>query len=224
MKTSGKSDPIAELRHEIRNNLTLISSRLQLLIAKYPILQTDDICLQLFEDIREAHAILNNSKTAGTSPNLLPCDMHELIQELYHTCQPLFQTNGKTLMLDMPDTLPMIRADKQQIKQALLNLIKNAAEATKKGQWCRIKAAANPEHLVITITDNGIGMTPEQKSHIFEAYVSYKQGGTGLGLHMVKSTVYAHHGQLDCQSAPKQGSSFRIALPLPSAPVQKSSQ
>lgn len=223
MNTPGTNDFYAKLRHEIRNNLTLLSSRLQLLANKYAFLQSDDIYMQLLEDIRLTHVILDNATLSCQSPRLLPCDIRQLLHKLYKACLPMFQLNEKKLLIQMPDSLPLIRADSQQLYQALLNLIKNAAEATAEGQQVCIQVCVKNNYLVITVSDNGIGMTPEQQSHIFEAYTSYKQGGTGLGLHMVKSVIYAHHGQLDCQSQPSKGSIFRIALPLPSPSIQQKS-
>lgn len=224
MNIPGQNDFSSELRHEIRNNLTLLSSRLQLLASKYPFLSSDDIYIQLLEDVRAAHAVLDNSRLSCQPPRLLPCDISQLLNDLYQACLPIFQQDSKSLILHMPDPLPVIRADSQQLRQALLNLIKNAAEATTGGQKVCIRAYTKERYLIITVSDNGIGMTPAQQAHIFEAYTSYKQGGTGLGLHLVKSVVYAHHGQLDCQSHPGHGSTFQIALPLPSSPVQDQPQ
>lgn len=224
MKISGNNDFYAELRHEIRNNLTIISSRLQLLAAKYPLLKTDDIYLQLLEDLQAIHSVLNTYTSFEQTPRLLPCDIRQLLTELHQSVLPLFHQNGKQLQLLMPDSLPMIRADEQLLRQALINLIKNSAEATKAGQQVTIEASSNRQSLVITVTDNGTGIAPQQKKHIFEPFTSYKADGTGLGLYIVKSVVYAHHGRISCHSEEGKGSSFRIALPLPSASIQKNAQ
>lgn len=208
----------AGLRHEIRNNLTLLSSRLQLLTSKYPVLKDDEIYIQIQEDLRAIYTILDYSKP-GIRPQMLPCDMKALLKELYHSSQPVFLQHGVHLFLQIPDTLPVIRADARLIRQSLINLLKNAAEASSNGQSVYLRAKATDTHLIITVADNGSGMTKEQQEHIFEPFISYKSNGTGLGLPIVQSTVYAHHGQFDCYSEPGTGSTFRIALPLPSSSV-----
>ncbi len=218
MRISEPHDDHAGLRHEIRNNLTLLSSRLQLLAAKYPFLKNDELYAQLQEDINAVYAVLNYDKN-GMHLQLLPCDMKSLLEELHESSLPLFQSKGIGLQLQLPAALPVIRADARLIRQALLNLLKNAAEATVKGQMVCLRAEITETHLVITVKDNGIGMTPEQQAHIFEPFTSYKKGGTGLGLPMVKSTVYAHHGHLEFFSVPDIGTTFRISLPLPSSSV-----
>ncbi len=219
MHTYETSDFYSKLRHEIRNQLTLMSGQLQLLASRYDFLNSDDIYLQLLKDIRSTYVILDNAALKYQSPRLLPCDIRALLQELYQSYLPVFQLKGKTFTLHIPDSLPAIRADAQLLHQALSNLIKNADEATSEGQQVYVHAYVKDQHLIISIRDNGVGMTPDQQAHIYEAYTSYKQGGTGLGLHMVKSIIYTHHGQLDCQSMPGQGSVFRIALPLSSPSV-----
>lgn len=206
------------LRHEIRNNLTLLSSRLQLLASKYPILKDDEIYIQLHEDINAIFTVLDYSKP-GVRIKLLPCDMKALLEDLYQSCLPVFRQNSIRLFLQIPDTLPTVRADAHLIRQALINLLKNAAEASSKDQQVCLRAEVTETHLILSIIDNGTGITQDQQDHIFEPFISYKTGGTGLGLPMVKSTVYAHHGRVECHSEPGIGSTFRIALPLPSSPV-----
>lgn len=218
MKMSEPDHAHAGLRHEIRNNLTLLSSRLQLLAAKYPFLKEDELYIQLQEDINAIYTVLNYDKN-GFRLQLLPCNMKSLLEEVYNACLPLFQSKGLELLPDIPDDLPIIRIDARLIYQALLNLLKNAAEASVSGQQVCLKALADNTCLLITVKDSGIGITAKQQEHIFEPFISYKKGGTGLGLPMVRSTVYAHHGHLDFYSEPGVGTTFQISLPLPSSPV-----
>jgi signal transduction histidine kinase len=216
---SEKDDFYAGLLHEVKNNLAILSSRLQLLANEYPFLHKDEIFIQLSDDIKSTYQIVNNYKSDFQLPQLLPCNVRLLLLHLYEMCLPMFQQNNKTLTIDVPDYLPVIRADAYQLHQAFLNLIKNASEATAPGQWVHIQANICSDFISITISDNGIGMTPEQVKHIFDAHISYKPNGTGFGLYMVKKTVYAHHGRIECHSEYQNGSVFRILLPLPSSPV-----
>ena len=107
----------------------------------------------------------------------------------------------------------------------LINLLKNAAEASPDGGQITLSASSDDcNHLMLSVSDTGNGMTPEQQAHIFEPFVSYKTGGTGLGLAIVQSIVSAHHGHLSVKSLPGSGSSFCILLPIPLSPVEKSAQ
>ena len=214
----------ASLRHEINNSLTLISSRLQLLAARYDFLKEDSDFTEIQNDLSDIQRLLNYDRTAR-QPQLTLCSLQPLLNELYTSILPVLHAQHIALYLHIAPNLPAIRADLSLIRQALINILKNAAEASPDGGQITLSAFSDDcNHIVLSVSDTGNGMTPEQQAHIFEPFVSYKTGGTGLGLAIVQSIVSAHHGHLSVKSLPGSGSSFCILLPIPLSPVEKSAQ
>lgn len=114
---------------------------------------------------------------------------------------------------------PEIEADKRALYRALLNLVKNAIEAVdtdKEERWVRVGAsAAGPDQYLITIADNGMGMTEETRAKLFEAFFSTKgKKGTGLGLMIIDKTVRSHRGEIRIESEERKGTRFLLTLPF----------
>ena len=187
----------ASLRHEINNSLTLLSSRLQLLASKHPFLKKDPDFIEIRNDLSNIQRLLSYDRTS-----------HQKVE----------------LFLHIEPDLPLIRADLPLIRQAMINLLKNASEAARPGGHVTLSASFNSTHIILSVSDDGTGMTPEQQAHIFEPFVSYKKGGTGLGLAIVQSIISAHHGHLSLETSPGRGCTFRILLPVSLSPVEKSAK
>ncbi|MDB5010215.1 MAG: hypothetical protein JWQ06_1004, partial [Mucilaginibacter sp.] len=107
-----------------------------------------------------------------------------------------------------------------KINQVLVNLINNGIQAIKAkkehhNESIQIMTINNPNHLIIEITDTGIGMTNEIKQRVFEPFFTTKEigEGTGLGLSIVFGIVEMHHGAIDIQSAPGKGATFTVTFP-----------
>lgn len=109
---------------------------------------------------------------------------------------------------------PRMFGNQDALRGALINLLNNAVEA--QASQIIVVADSRDGLLRLSIEDNGSGMSEEQRSRIFEPFFTTKASGTGLGLAVVESVVTAHHGRLDCHSAPGRGARFTIELPLES--------
>ena len=121
--------------------------------------------------------------------------------------------------LEVPDRLPVIRADALRLRQVLLNLLSNARKFTEKGS-ITFGAEVAPPQLHLWISDTGVGIPPEQQERIFEPFVTVENhqhisGGIGLGLTISRHLIALHQGTLNLESQPGQGSTFHIYLPLP---------
>jgi cell cycle sensor histidine kinase DivJ len=127
---------------------------------------------------------------------------------------------GLELRLDLPEDLPEIVADKRALKQVLINLVSNAIKFTDRGGYVKIAARAEQGHILLSVEDNGIGISAEDMPHIgdqfFQARSSYDRphDGTGLGLSIVKGLVGLHGGQLAMHSRPGEGTCVTLRLPL----------
>jgi signal transduction histidine kinase len=117
-------------------------------------------------------------------------------------------------------SLPVPDLDKEQFRQALVNLIQNATEALSPDRdgHVRITAEATPDAFLLSVTDNGSGLSEEQQEHIFEPLFSTKVKGTGLGLSITEGIVRRHDGTIEVQSEIGKGTTFTIRLPREAAP------
>ena len=116
--------------------------------------------------------------------------------------------------------LPLVSFDPKQIRQVLINLFKNAVEAMPRGGELTVATRVNGPHLEVSVTDTGEGMAPDVAVNIFQPYFTTKEKGTGLGLAICDFIVKEQHGGcIEVQSAPGQGSTFTIQLPLAEAPA-----
>jgi len=119
---------------------------------------------------------------------------------------------------EVPEDLPLLDADRDQLRQVLLNLVQNGIEAIPEERTgnVRIRAAVAADGLRISVSDDGSGIPEGDRERIFEPLVTTKAKGTGLGLAISSAIVKRHHGSLRLESALNQGTSFHITLPLPS--------
>ena len=121
-------------------------------------------------------------------------------------------------MVETESSLPQIVADSELLKTCLLNLMINAVDAMPEGGLLRASVGRAPgDQIAITVTDTGSGMTPEDIHSAFEPYFSTKETGLGLGLALTHKIVADHGGSISLDSAPGQGTTVRILLPLVTA-------
>ena len=107
----------------------------------------------------------------------------------------------------------MIRGDRPQLEQAVLNLVLNAVEAMPEGGELRLGVQRREENIHLTVQDSGRGMPKEVAERLYEPFLSRRPGGTGLGMALVRRTVEAHGGTLRVDSQPSKGTRVEIRLP-----------
>jgi len=125
------------------------------------------------------------------------------------------------IVSEFEDNLPEVMIDPKHLKQALLNIVKNAIAAMPNGGTLTISAVTRHDELQISISDTGIGIPEELLAKIFEPYFTTKESGTGLGLTITFKIIKEHNGEITVESKPSKGSTFTIHLPIPQ-PEQKS--
>lgn len=125
------------------------------------------------------------------------------------------------IVCEFKDNLPEVMIDPKHLKQALLNIVKNAIAAMPNGGTLTISAVTRHDELQISISDTGIGIPEELLAKIFEPYFTTKESGTGLGLTITFKIIKEHNGEITVESKPSKGSTFTIHLPIPQ-PEQKS--
>jgi signal transduction histidine kinase len=140
-------------------------------------------------------------------------DLAPIVERLRPILEAETAKHGIELRIDVPPTLPAVDGDPALLEQAFLNLALNACQAMPDGGRLRIAARAAPHHLVtIEVQDTGAGIAPEHLGKIFDLYFTTKAGGSGIGLSLVYRTVHLHNGEIDVESTPGRGTTFRIHL------------
>jgi signal transduction histidine kinase len=140
--------------------------------------------------------------------------LNELLAQGLSFCESLFREARVAVQSQLDDSLPPVHADKTQLWQAVFNLIRNALEVMPHGGTITVRTLRDGNRALVSVTDTGKGMSPQERAHIFQPFFSTKPSGTGLGLTLIQQIITEHGGTIDCQSAQGKGTTFRIFLPL----------
>jgi signal transduction histidine kinase len=141
---------------------------------------------------------------------------------LREDCAALFSDRRWSIGFETEANLPPIWGDRGLLAQALLNLIINAKESMSNGGGVEVKAQLSPFSTIngqihraieIKVSDEGTGVSPENRERIFDPFFTTKREGTGLGLAFTHKVISAHRGSIEISSAPGQGSQFTVFLP-----------
>ena len=146
-------------------------------------------------------------------------EVGQLVRDVEAIVQPLVEKNGNALMVEADGDLGQMHADQMKVRQALFNLLSNAAKFTDHGTITLSVARAPDDWLTFSVSDTGIGMTEEQLGRLFEAFSQAeastrgKYGGTGLGLAISRHFCRLMGGDLTVTSIYGEGSTFNVRLP-----------
>jgi len=146
-------------------------------------------------------------------------DLKPIISSVMSTAVALVRDKSIDLQQQVPEGLPIIRADSRRVRQVLLNLVGNSAKFTEEG-FIRVEAKASNSEVVISVVDSGIGIPEDKLEMIFEAFTQVdasstrRAGGTGLGLSICQSFVELHDGRIWAESRAGKGSTFSFSLPI----------
>ena len=146
---------------------------------------------------------------------LKPVDLNAMLQSVCALLEAESQSHGVRFVLDLDAELPTVSADEELLRQAFINVIQNAVQAMPTGGAARIRT--RPEELEwvrVTVTDQGVGIAPEDVDKIFKLYYTSKVGGSGIGLSVVYRIVQLHDGTIEAKSEPGRGTAMIVRLPL----------
>jgi two-component system NtrC family sensor kinase len=152
--------------------------------------------------------------TRITSIHKVSGDILALLQEVGEFMEADFKEKGVVFVLQTPGEIPPFPFDPDQLRQVLLNLLKNSLEAMPQGGQLTVSAAVRNRHLVLTVQDTGQGITPEHLKSLFTPFFSTKEGGSGLGLTISRGLIEQHRGEIEFASEVDRGTTCIIRLPL----------
>ena len=209
----------AGVAHEIKNPLNAVSMGLQRLRSEFKPLEAGEYWhfIDLMQgEVQRLNTIveqfLSLARPLPLKPERLRAD--ELLRELAALVEADAKSGGVRLVLSIPEDLPLIVADRDHLKQVMLNLILNGLQAMPDGGTLTLEAGATRETLTLSVADTGQGIPPEVLSRIFDPYFTTRTNGLGLGLAIARRIVEGHRGRIEVESEPGRGSRFRVALPL----------
>lgn len=148
-------------------------------------------------------------------PRLAESSLNNVVRETLLVLGPELENRGLRVEFNPAPRLPVARFDAAQLKQVLVNLIKNAMQAMTRGGALTLATGATPDDIWVSVSDTGSGIPVEQQKLIFEPFYTTKTKGTGLGLMIVERIMRDHGGRIELVSQVGQGSTFRLWLPLP---------
>ena len=145
---------------------------------------------------------------------LQPVSLKTLFEEILPVIESEARANRVKAVVDVPASLPDVNGDAAMLRQAFLNLAINGCQAMPDGGTLRVVCAPASQHRVeVRVEDTGVGIRPEDLGKIFDLYFTTKDRGTGIGLSMVYRTIQMHDGDIEVQSTPGSGTTFRVLLP-----------
>ncbi len=213
----------AGVAHEVGNPLNAIGIHLQLLqreaeklgdspaaekvrnaaqVCRLEITRLDGIVRDFLGAVRHA------------PPDLVDADLVTVVAETMNLLKDQCGQLGIRVAVDVANDIPLIMADRNQVKQALFNVMKNALEAMDRGGEIFIHLEADDEWVVLSVKDTGVGIPADKLTRIFDAYYTTKASGGGLGMLILLRILRAHGGTVDIQSTPNIGTTVTLRFPL----------
>lgn len=221
-----KSEFVATVSHDLRAPLTFMRGYASMLSTVGPlndkqqeyvekILRGVEQMSRLVEDLLSLGRI-----EAGVGLEKEPCHLGALVAEAVDSMRAHAVAKGLSLRMEASQPAPVIMGDATLLRQAVVNLVDNAIKYTPSGGVVTVRLHTTDQEVHVSVIDTGIGIAPEDQVRLFEKFYRVRRrdagdvGGTGLGLAIVRSIVERHGGRVWVKSAPNQGSTFTIALPL----------
>ena len=224
---------VSNVSHELRTPLANLKLYLSLLQHGRPERRANYLSVMEREVARLERLIVDlldlsrlQSEQRQSRPQIRePIDLHHLIETVIQDNSALAESKQQRLLYENPDSaLPGLLGNRDQVVRMLTNLVANAINYTPEGGLIVVRSRIqayeqdDPKWVMIEVTDTGIGIPTDELSKIFERFyrgsnVNPNIPGTGLGLAIIKEIIDLHDGQIEVESQPNQGSTFRLLLP-----------
>jgi PAS domain S-box-containing protein len=210
---------VSSIAHSLSNPLNIISGNADFLMLnkkeddnEYEELKT--IVDETTRITRSIRHLLNFSRPIHT--NKIESDINDILSSVSEKSKFLKSGKEITIKKNLAKTMPLIKIDKAQIEEVIMNIVTNAIQAIHKKGEIKLKSLHEAENIIIEITDNGQGIPKENLEKIFMPFFSSKEygKGTGLGLSIAKRVIHEHGGTIKVKSTQVKGTTFTISLPV----------
>lgn len=213
----------ANASHELQTPLTILRGELEVALrSSRPPEEYQATLKSALEEIDrisqlvEGLLLLSRTEAGVVRIDRRPVDIAELVEEVYWRLKVLADARSVGLTLNALEPV-IIQADRERLRQLLVNLVENGIKYTEPGGRVAIAMQDNGKSLSLQISDTGVGISPEDQEKIFQPFYRAPQAitdrGAGLGLSIANSVALAHGGRIEVESAPGAGSNFRVILP-----------
>jgi signal transduction histidine kinase len=177
-----------------------------------------EAALRVVKDVTRAADIISRISLLFKkgAPQRELVDVSELVRDMIVLLRGEANRYSISIRTELAEDLPKVMADRVQLQQVLMNLMLNGIDAMKEtagGGELTIKSEASDSQLLISVSDTGVGLPPEQPERIFKAFFTTKDNGTGMGLPISRSIIESHGGRLWAAGAPGRGATFQFTLP-----------
>lgn len=207
----------AHVTHEVRNPLSSIGLNVEMLADEIGDAGPEATALlrAVEREIDRLTAVTEEYLRLARlpAPRLEAESLGEIAEEVGRFVAREMEASSTRLRVEIEPDLPLVAADEPQIRQALLNLLRNAREAMVDGGEVGLEARAVEGGVELRVIDGGVGIAPEQRAHIFDLFYSTKERGTGIGLSLTQQIVQAHGGRIRCDDALGGGTVFAMWFP-----------
>ena len=223
-----KSDFVANVSHELKTPLALIRLFAETLeLGRVPSAERAREYYRVIN--KESHRLtqlINNIldfsriEAGRKQYRFTSVDVCRVVDEVLEAYRFQIEQQGFTLEVTFGEDVPEIQGDSEALSQALLNLLNNAIKYSKDGKHVKVEVSQKNDHVLVAVTDRGIGVAKADHKRIFEKFfraedsLVHETKGSGLGLALVSHIMEAHGGSVELQSAPGQGSTFTLVLPV----------
>ena len=205
----------AGIAHEVGNPLTSISTLVQMLetrdLDEYTRTRLSQVSGQLARIQSILRELVNFSRPASSQRGTVA--IADIVREALDIAKYYKGGKNRRIRTDVPDDLPSVAGVRDQLVQVVFNLVLNAIDATGKGGEIVVSASNVQDRLLLTVSDDGTGISDEVRAKLFRPYFTTKKHGTGLGLFVLRKIVEEHGGTVSVGSLPGRGTDFRIDLP-----------
>ena len=210
----------AHVTHEIRNPLSSIGLNIELLeeeLAEGKVsVEAKSLLTSITREVQRLEHLSEEYLRVARlpQPRMEADNLANTVRDIVEFAKPEMERAGLELRLEVANEVPPALFDEGQIRQALLNMMRNAREAMPDGGRIDVSVGADGMSVVVGVDDRGAGIPEEVRSRIFDPFFSTKGEGTGLGLAITRQIVEAHGGSIACEARDGGGTSFRILLPI----------
>ena len=216
------------LVHELKTPITPVLAAAELLLEEVK----DERSLRLVQNIDRSASNLNRridelidlirGETGMLPLDLVSIDAVSLLRDIGHEMMPVALRDGYSLTVDLPSSNPVVAADRDRLRQVVMNLLNNAFKFTSAGGGITLRAREEGDNLVVEVQDTGPGISKADQERLFDPYYRRVEdrerlSGLGLGLALAKTLVELHGGRIWVKSKRGQGSTFGFSLPLETA-------